>query len=165
MKKLALPLLALSMLFAAPAFADGPSPTAPPVQGSDAIPLGEGHERLCNEAKSLQESRIRDLRAAIEFDKETERKLLEGAKVRDADAAIKDRHAKEWREHAGRTENQGKKNAFNAFATWLETEANTDRRFAGERRQAAGIIGKGWREAAEAIRGHEKFLADLREKC
>ena len=164
MKKLALPLLAISMMFAAPAFADE-SKTAPPVQGVDAIPLGEGHERLCSEAKQLQENRIRDLRNAIGFDKDTETKLLEGARVRDADAAIKDRHAKEWREHAGRAGNEGKRNAFNAFATWLETEAATDRRFAGERRQAAGIIAKGWREAEAAIRGHEKFLADLRAHC
>jgi hypothetical protein len=162
MKKLALPLLALSMMFAAPAFADEVK-TAPPIQGVDAIPLGEGHERLCNEAKQLQENRIRDLRAAIGFDKETESKLLEGARVRDADAAVKERHAKEWREHAGR--NSQKANAFNAFATWLESEAATDRRFANERRNAAGIIGKGWREAENAIRGHEKFLADLRSNC
>lgn len=164
MKKLALPLLVVSMLFAAPAVAEGPSAT-PPVQGGEAIPLGEGHERLCGEAKQLQESRIRDLRAAIEFDKDTERKLLEGVRVREADAAIKDRHAKEWREHAGRASNEGRRNAFNSFATWLETEANTDRRFAKERREAAVIIARGWREAESAIRGHEKFLADLRSHC
>lgn len=51
------------------------------------------------------------------------------------------------------------------FATWLETEARTDRNFATERRQAAGIIGKGWREANSAISGHERFLADLKTHC
>lgn len=43
--------------------------------------------------------------------------------------------------------------------------ARTDRNFASERRQAAGIIGKGWREAFEAIKGHERFLADLKTHC
>jgi len=163
MKKFALPLLAISMLFAAPAFAD-PTPVTP-MQGEGATQNGPEYERLCNEAKTLQENRIRDLRSAIEFDKETERKLLEGASVRERDAEVKLRHAKEWRDHAGRSENGGKRNAFNAFATWLESEAATDRRFAGERRNAAGIIGKGWREAFEDIKGHEKFLADLRSNC
>jgi hypothetical protein len=165
MKKLGLPLLFVSMLFAAPAFA-GEEPKAAPspsLQSDDVIQLGPDHERLCREAESLQENRIRDLRAAIEYDKKIESELLNGAKVRDADATIKEGHAKQWRDHASK--NEKKRAAFNAFASWLETEARTDRNFATERRQAAGIIGKGWREAFEAIKGHERFLADLKTHC
>jgi hypothetical protein len=164
MKKLGLPLLFVAMLFAAPAFAgEEPRPAPPSLQNDDVIQLGPDHERLCREAESLQENRIRDLRAAIEYDKKIESDLLNGAKVRDADAATKESHAKQWREHASR--NEKKRAAFNAFATWLETEARTDRNFATERRQAAGIIGKGWREAASAIQGHERFLADIKTHC
>lgn len=162
MKKLGLPLLFVSMLFAAPAFA-GEEPKAPSLQNDDVIQLGPDHERLCREAESLQENRIRDLRAAVEYDKKIESELLNGAKVRDADATIKEGHAKQWRDHAAK--NEKKRAAFNAFATWLETEARTDRNFATERRQAAGIIGKGWREAFSAIQGHERFLADLKTHC
>jgi hypothetical protein len=165
MKKLGLSLVVVSMMFAAPAFAE--TPIAPAAQGSEAIPLDDdhGHDRLCGEAKQLQESRIRDLRAAVEYDKKIERELLEGAAVRDKDAAIKEKHAKEWREHASRTSSERRKRAFNEFASWLDSEARSDRRFAGERRDAARIIGKGWAEAVEAIKGHEKFLANLREHC
>ena len=161
MKKLVLPFL-LVTLFAAPAFA-GEEPKTPSLQSDDVVQLGPDHERLCREAESLQENRIRDLRAAIEYDKKIESELLNGAKVRDADATIKEGHAKQWREHAAK--NERKRAAFTAFATWLETEARTDRNFATERRQAAGIIGKGWREAAGAIQGHERFLADLKTHC
>lgn len=161
MNKLALPLVLVSMMFAAPAFA-GDEPKAPPVQGADAIALG-AHDGLCREAEHLQESRIRDLRAAIEYDKKVEGELIAGAKVRDADAARKDEHAKQWREHAGK--NEHKRAAFIAFATWLEAEARTDRKFATERREAATIIARGWREAAQGIAGHERHLADLKTHC
>jgi hypothetical protein len=162
MKKLGLLVSIVTMMFAAPAFA-GEEPKAPAPQNDEVVQLGPDHERLCREAESLQENRIRDLRAAIEYDKKVEADLLNGAKVREADAAIKEGHAKQWRDHAAR--NEKKRNAFLAFATWLETEARTDRNFASERRQAAGIIGKGWREAAGAIQGHERFLADLKTHC
>jgi hypothetical protein len=162
MKKLGLSLVVVSMMFAAPALAETP---APAVQGSEVIPLGPEHERLCNEAKALQETRIRDLRAAVEYDKKVERELIEGSNVRERDAAVKERHAKEWREHAGRASDERKKRAFNEFANWLEGEARTDRNFAKERREAARIINKGWTEAFNAIQGHEKFLRDLREHC
>lgn len=49
--------------------------------------------------------------------------------------------------------------------SWLEGEAKTDRAFATERRQAAAVIGKGWREAAQAIASHERFLGDLKTNC
>lgn len=161
MKKLVLPFL-FATLLAAPAFA-GEEPKAPSLQNDDVIQLGPDHERLCREAESLQENRIRDLKAAVEYDRKVEADLLNGAKVRDADAATKEAHAKQWREFAAK--NERKRAAFTAFATWLETEARTDRNFATERRQAAGIIGKGWREANSAIAGHERFLADLKTHC
>jgi hypothetical protein len=164
MKKLGLPLVFVSMLFAVPAFADG-STQSKPTDGSAAVPLGYEYDRICNEAQKMQETRIRDLRAAIEYDKETERKLIEGAHVRESDADSKDNHARQWREHAGRVTDERKRAAFNNFATWLESEAKSDRRFARERREAAGIIGKGWREAQSAIAGHERYLADLRAQC
>ena len=164
MKKLLLPLFAATLMFAGPAFADEPTSTLP-APGSEIIPLGPEHERLCNEAKGQQESRIRDLRAAIEFDKDTERKLLDGARVRDADAAIKDGHAKQWREHAAKASDAQKRNAFTSFAVWLETEARTDRKFATERREAAAIVNRGRTEAASAIGGHERFLNDLKTHC
>ncbi len=162
MKKLALPLVLVSLMFAAPAFS-GEEPKAPPIQSDDAISLAGDHDRLCREAEGLQEGRIRDLKAAVEYDKKVEGELLAGAKVRDADAARKEDHAKQWRDHASR--NEKKRAAFNAFAAWLDGEARTDRKFATERREAAGIIGKGWREAASAIAGHERFLADLKTHC
>jgi hypothetical protein len=161
MKKLALPLMLVSMVFAAPAFA-GEEPKAPPVQGADAISLG-GHEGLCREAQEQQVNRIRDLRAAIEYDKKVEGELIAGAKVRDADAARKEEHAKKWREHAA--SNERKREAFNKFAAWLEGEARTDRKFASERREAAAVIARGWREAHNAIEGHERFLGELKTHC
>jgi hypothetical protein len=169
MKKLALPLLALSMMIAAPADADpAPAPTspsmlAPPSMGGDAIPLGGLDDQLCSRAKRQQENRIRDLRSAIEFDKEAERKLLAGADARIADAATKTQHAKEWRDWA--STHPDKASVANAIAAQFETEATTDTRFANERRQASNIINKGWREAFEAIKGHEKFLGELRGHC
>jgi hypothetical protein len=172
MKKLTLPLLALSLMFAAPADADnGSSPgssgsmPAPPVvqQGGDAIPLGTLDDQLCTRAKHQQENRIKDLRSAIEFDKEAERKLLDGADARIRDAATKTQHAKEWREWGSK--HPDKANAANAIAAQFETEAATDTRFANERRQASNMINKGWKEAFEAIKGHEKFLGELRGYC
>jgi hypothetical protein len=164
MKKLGLSLVVVSMMFAAPAFAETP---IAPAQGSEAIPLDDdhGHDRLCGEAKQLQESRIRDLRAAVEYDKRVERELLEGIVARERDAAIKEKHAKEWREHGSKTSSERRKRAFNEFASWLDGEAANDRKFANERREAARIIRKGWNEAEAAIKGHEKFLANLREHC
>ncbi len=162
MKKLALPLMLVSMIFAAPAFA-GEEPKAPAVQSDEALPLAGDHDHLCREAASLQENRIRDLRTAIDYDKKVELELISGAKIRDADATRKEEHAKQWRDHASR--NEKKRAAFNTFAAWLDGEAKTDRKFATERREAAAIIGKGWREAASAIAGHERFLADLKTHC
>lgn len=91
-----------------------------------AIPLATEHEKLCREAIALQEKRISDLRAAVEFDKNLERQLIEGARLREGDAKLKDDHARRWRAAADDV-----------------TEA----------------------QAAEAIRGHEKYLADLRSAC
>src|SRR5262249_45243743 len=136
--------------------------TPAPAQPSEAIPLAAEHDRLCTEAINLQQNRIRDLKAAVEYDKKVERDLLEGAKVREADAALKEEHAKKWHEAADRHSNPERKRAFHAFASWLEGEARTDRRFAQERRDAARIIGKGWGEADGAIRGHEAKLTELR---
>ncbi len=163
MKKLALPLVVVSMLFVAPAFADETSPTQVPAQGTEGIALNE-HDALCREAMTLQERRIRDLRAAIEWDKKTEKELLEHARIRDDEAKSKDEHAKRWRavaEHA----DPRRKAAFNTFAGWLEAEARTDRDFARERRNAAAIIAKGWGQAAQAISNHERQLAELKSAC
>ena len=164
MKKLGLSLVVVSMMFACPAFAEEPAPAAP-ADGSTIIPLGTDHDRLCNDAKAMQSNRIRDLKSAVEYDKVTEAKLLEGATARETDANAKDVHAKQWRDFAAKQTDTRRQNAFNNFATWLESEAKTDRRFASERRIAAGQIGKGWREAQSAIAGHEKFLADLNANC
>jgi hypothetical protein len=163
MKKIAIPVLLLSLLVAGSAFADGKSTTTPQ-QGSEVVPLGPAYEGLCREAIRLQEKRITDLRAAIEYDKKVERELLEGARIREEDARIKEDHARQWRQHANNVQGE-RRNAFNTFANWLEAEARTDREFARERRNAAGIIARGWARAAEAIRGHERHLAELRQHC
>lgn len=160
MKKIVLPFVLLSLLAAVPAYADD-NQVMPP----EAIPLANEHEKLCREAISLQERRITDLKAAVEYDKRVEKELIEGARIRETDATQKDEHAKRFREAADRVSDAGKKRAFSAFATWLESEARTDRDFARERREAARVIGKGWAQALEAIRGHEKYLGELRTSC
>ena len=152
------------MMFACPALAEETAPAAP-ADGSTIIPMGPEHERLCNDAKAMQANRIRDLKSSVDYDRDTERKLLDGAIARENDANAKEANAKLWRDAAGRQTDTRRQNAFNNFAVWLENEAKTDRRFAGERRNAAGQIGKGWREAQAAIAGHEKFLADLNANC
>lgn len=164
MKKIAIPFVLLSLLAAVPAMADGSKSEKPAAPASEVVPLGPAHEGLCREAIRLQEKRITDLRAAIDYDKRVEKELLEGARVRDEDARIKEEHAKQWREHAAKAEGE-RKRAFETFATWLDAEARTDREFARERRNAAGIIARGWAQAAEAIRGHEQHLANLRRHC
>jgi hypothetical protein len=161
MKKIALPLVLLSLLAVAPAYADDSKIVAP----DEAIPLAGENEKLCREAISLQERRITDLKAAVEYDKKVERELHEGARVREADATAKEEHAKRFREAADKASDANKKRTFSAFATWLESEARTDRDFARERREAAKTIGKGWAQALEAIRGHEKYLGELRTSC
>lgn len=159
MKKIVAPFVLATLFAAVPVLADD---TVTPAQPSEVIPLGPEHDRLCTEAISLQERRIRDLKAAVEYDKKLERDLIEGAKTREADAAVKEEHAKKWHEAAERHPQAERKRSFHAFASWLEGEARTDRKFAQERREAARVIGKGWSEAEGAIRGHEAKLNELR---
>lgn len=160
MKKLALVVGLAVMAFAPVALAD----QKPQVQGGDAVQLSDW-DGICREAIHLQETRIRDLKAGIDFDRDVERKLLDGISAREADAGRKEDHARKWRELANRVSDQGKKDAFNKFAQWLETEARTDRDFARERREALRVINRQWNQAQAAIAGHERQLADLRSFC
>jgi hypothetical protein len=163
MKKLALAVGIALLGLSSVAFAD--ESRGAPVQGKDAIKLDEGWDGVCREAIHLQEQRIRDLRAAIEFDKDVERKLEAGVVTREHDADKKEEHARKFREWAGKTQRPGKADAFNKFAQWLETEARTDREFARERREAIRVINRGWTQAANAIAGHEAKLTELRSNC
>ena len=122
-------------------------------------------EDVCKEAIKLQENRISDLKSAVSYDKKVEKELLDGAAVREKDADVKDEHAKKFKAAADKQSDDKKKKAFTEFAGWLEGEAKTDRMFAKERKNAAGIIGKGWAQAESAIEGHKKFLSTLRDRC
>jgi hypothetical protein len=135
------------------------------VQGSDAVKLDEGYDGICREAIHLQEQRIRDLRAAVEFDREVERKLEAGVVTREHDAQSKEEHARKFREWAEKTKREEKREAFRRFASWLETEARTDREFARERREAIRVINRGWTQANNAIAGHESKLAEIKSNC
>src|SRR5579871_2106416 len=111
MKKIVVPFVIAALSLAAiPAMAD-PTPTTP----SDVVALGPAHEQICRDAIALQEQRVRDLRAAIEYDKGVEAKLLEGVKAREDDAARKTEWAQKWRDAAGRADGERRRNAFNRF--------------------------------------------------
>jgi hypothetical protein len=164
MKKIAIA-VGVSLLALAGTVSADESKMNVPMQGNDAVAQGYEWDATCREGIQLQEQRIRDLRASIDFDKDVEQKLIAGVVARERDAGVKEEHARRWREHANHSQDQGKKDAFGKFASWLETEARTDRAFASERREALRVINRQWNQAANAIAGHERQLADMRSFC
>ena len=166
MKKLGLLVSIVTMMFAAPAFAgEEPRPVAPPsLQNDDVVQLGPDHERLCREAESLQENRIRDLRAAIEYDKKVEADLLNGAKVREAGRGDQGRS----REAVARVRGKEREEARAPSPRSRRGSRRRRARIATSRPSAARPPASSARAGAKPrapSRATSAFLADLKTHC
>jgi hypothetical protein len=137
--------------------ANPPQPAPPGSSASQA-------EVLCRDGVRLHEQRIRDLESATAYDRKLVTDLKSHIDAREKDAANKEAFAQRLRTTAA-TADADKKAAFIEFATWLENEAKTDKRMAGERRDALKIIERQLKETEGAIESLRKAIVRRRAAC
>jgi len=137
---------ALALLQALPAFAD------------------MGHFRaLIEENIRIEEGRTNDLNRLSATDARLAKEIMESARQRDAEAKIMADRADEMRQEASYA-GPGEKRELETFANELQLFSKHDRDQMAEKRQAADILDRQAKEAAQGVRDHRERIQRMRER-